>query len=250
MAAQRAATLALLTPRPGERILDIGTGPGQLLEGIAAAVGPGLAHGIDPSPSMVAMARDRCGADAVTLGGLDGPGYLPDGPFDAVVSTQVLEYVPDVPAALTEIHRVLAPGGRVLILDTDWDSLVWAVSDRARHRRVTDAWEAHLADPHLPRTLRTRLRAAGFVDVRVTVIPLLDAVRDPNTYSAGLLDMITRFVAGRDGLTRADAEAWCADVGEREDYFFSLNRYVFRAARPRGRRGVGGSSGAVSGSPS
>jgi hypothetical protein len=132
----------------------------------------------------------------------------------------------------------------VLLLDTDWGSLVWNVTDRARHRRVLEAWEAHLAEPRLPRTLRTSLRAAGFVDVRVDVIPLLNAVRDPDTYSAGMIDMIARFVAGRDGLSRTDAQAWRDDVWEREDYFFSLNRYVFRGARPRGRSGVDGSSGA------
>lgn len=59
---QRARTLALLAVRPGERVLDVGAGPGQLLEAIAGTAGPdGVAHGIDPNPSMVQMARRRCG---------------------------------------------------------------------------------------------------------------------------------------------------------------------------------------------
>lgn len=231
---QRARTLSLLDVRAGERVLDIGSGPGQLLEAIAGATGPGgVAHGIDPSPSMVEMARRRCGARArIDECGVDGPGSLPDGPFDAVVCTQVMEYVADVPAALREIARVLRPGGRVLLLDTDWDSVVWHVSDRDRHRRVLRAWEAHLADPRLPCTLGPRLRAAGFTDVTVDLVPLLNAGFDADTYSAGMLEMITDFVGGRDGLTEADARAWRADVRERDDYFFSLNRYCFRAVRP------------------
>ncbi len=231
---QRRRTLELLDVRPGERVLDVGTGPGQLLSSLADAVGPdGLARGVDPSASMVEMARERAGGRAlVEEGGVDGPGSLPDGPFDAIVCTQVLEYVADVPAALAEFARVLRPGGRVLVLDTDWDSAVWHVGDRERHRRVMDAWDAHLADPRLPCTLGPRLRDAGFADVRVDVVTLLNPVWDEDTYSAGMLEMITRFVPGHDGVTEDEARAWLTDVTDRDDYFFSLNRYCFRAARP------------------
>src|SRR3981081_2280046 len=48
---------------------------------------------------------------------------FPDGSFDAAVSTQVYEYVADMPRALAELRRVLRPGGRAVVLDTDWDSL-------------------------------------------------------------------------------------------------------------------------------
>ena len=60
---------------------------------------------------------------------------------------------------------MLRPGGRVLILDTDWDSLVWHAHDRARMRRILAAWNERFADPYLPRTLARRLRDAG-VEVR------------------------------------------------------------------------------------
>ncbi|TCK25248.1 methyltransferase domain-containing protein [Pseudonocardia endophytica] len=231
---QRRRTLELLDVRPGERVLDVGTGPGQLLASLAAAVGPtGAAAGLDPSPAMAAMARERCGDLAtVSDGGVDGAGSLPDGPFDALVCTQVMEYVPDVPAALREFARVLRPGGRVLVLDTDWDSAVWHVDDRDRHRRVMDAWDDHLAHPRLPSTLGPLLRGAGFDDVRVDVIPLLNPVWDTDTFSAGMSRMIARYVPGHQGVTDDEARAWLADVTDRDDYFFSLNRYCFRAALP------------------
>lgn len=231
---QRRRTLELLDVRPGERVLDVGTGPGQLLSSLADAVGPGgLASGTDPSPAMAAMARERCGERATVYdGGVDGPGSLPDGPFDAVVCTQVMEYVADVGAALREFVRVVRPGGRVLVLDTDWDSAVWHVTDRDRHRRVMDAWDDHLAHPRLPCTLGPRLAEAGFDDVRVDVIPLVNPAWDRDTFSAGMVRMIAAYVPGHRGVTEDEARGWLADVTEREDYFFSLNRYCFRATRP------------------
>ncbi len=76
-------------------------------------------------------------AEATTLPVLDGT-------FDAAVSVQVLEYVPDVAAALAEIHRVLRPGGRIVIWDVDWATVSWHTADHARMRRMLDAWDHHL----------------------------------------------------------------------------------------------------------
>ena len=105
--------LALL---PGEHVLDLGVGPGFLAAEMAAEVGAsGRVCGIDVSDDMLAIAAARdTGRDAATLelarGSAEEIPYE-DGSFDVVVTTQVLEYVPDVPRALAEIHRVLKPGG-------------------------------------------------------------------------------------------------------------------------------------------
>lgn len=235
--AQRAEVLALLAPQPGERVLDVGSGPGYLLAAVADAVGPaGAACGVDPSAAMNALAAGRTAGrpqarvdpgDAFAL-------PHPDAAFDAVVSTQVLEYVPDIPAALAEIRRVLAPGGRVLLLDTDWDSAVWHVADRARHARVMAAWDEHLAQPRLPCLIGGHLRRAGFTVTGHRVVPLLNTALHDDTFSAGIMAMIARFVTGRHGLTAADARGWVEDLHARAaegDYFFSLNRFVVLARR-------------------
>jgi arsenite methyltransferase len=98
---------------------------------------------------------------------------------------------------------------------------------------VLTVWDQHLIDPYLPRTLGAALRTAGFTGTSVRVLPLLNVGFHPDTFSAGLMKFITGFVAGRDGLTAADVEAWADDLRALgPDYFFSLNRYVFSATRP------------------
>lgn len=228
---QRAEVLGLLAPRPGERILDVGSGPGFLLESLAAAVGPeGVVHGIDPSPAMNALATRRVGAlPAVTIaqGSAESLPY-PDDELDAVVSTQVYEYVADIPQAFAELRRVVRPDGRVLLLDTDWDSVVWHVADRARHARVMAAWEEHLVHPHLPATWARHLQAAGFRITLQAAIPILNPRLDEDTYSALIARTIAGYVADRQGLSSEDGRAWLADV-RGGDYFFSMNRFCVSA---------------------
>jgi SAM-dependent methyltransferase len=155
-----------------------------------------------------------------------------DGAFDVAVCTQVYEYVDDMPAALAEARRVLVPGGRLLILDTDWDSIVWRSSDDARMERVMRAWDEHLAHRDLPRLLPELLADAGFTLRTCSVVSILNVGYERETYSAGMLELVAAFVAGRQGLTAEDAEAWAEDLVAMGDrYFFSLSRYLFLATR-------------------
>jgi len=234
---QRRTMLAVLDLPTGARVLDIGSGPGFLAVEMAAAVGSGGAvHGIDPSENMLAIARTReaaPGAAPVEFGVGDALALpFDEASFDVAVATQVYEYVADMPAALSEVRRVLRPGGRLAVLDTDWDSIVWRSSDDERMRRVLAAWDEHLADPHLPRRLSGLLRDAGFRIIERATIPLLNAGWDPDKFSRYLIGFIGAFTPGRQGLTEAEVGAWAADLqGLGEDAFFSLNRYLFVAER-------------------
>lgn len=235
--AQREKVLALLAPRPGEQALDIGCGPGLTTETLARAVGTqGSVLGIDIAPPMLAIARHRCASLPQVAFERADVTRLPcdDGRFDVALASQVYEYVEQIDAALAELARVIRPGGRAVLVDTDWESAVWASHDDARMRRVLEAWNEHIPHPQLPRSLRRRMEQAGFERVRVEVVPLLNIGYDPQTYSVGMMRLIGDFAAGRNGLTAADIDAWRADaraVGDEGGYFFSLNRYVFIGER-------------------
>ncbi|MFI5898206.1 methyltransferase domain-containing protein [Actinoplanes sp. NPDC051513] len=236
---QRREVVRLLALAAGEAVLDIGSGPGLLATDLARAVGStGRVCGIDVSDSMLALARGRAvlaGSAPVEYrhGGVDAVPY-PDGSFDAAVSTQVLEYVADIRAALAEALRVLRPGGRMLVLDTDWSSIVWHSTDPERMRRILLTWEQHLADPFLPRTLGRQLRRAGFDVAPPQVLTLLNVGYEAATYSGQLIPIVARFVTGRDGWTAADVDGWVEDLQTLgPDSFFSLNRYVFCATKPQ-----------------
>jgi arsenite methyltransferase len=231
---QRRAVIEALRLRPGERVLDIGSGPGMLACEMASAIAPrGSVHGVDISPSMLALARGRPpppGAPSPEYAEADALEMpFADASFDAVASTQVYEYVADMPAALAEARRVLRPGGRLLVLDTDWDSIVWHSRDPERMRRVLAAWEAHLVHPDLPRRLTGLLEDAGFVVRERSVVTILNAGYDTETFSAGQIDVIGTYVAGH-GVTREEADAWALDLTTLgRDYLFSLCRYLFLA---------------------
>src|SRR5262249_5234990 len=154
---------------------------------------------------------------------------FPGGVFDFVVAVQVYLYVAEIEQALAEAARVLRPGGRLVVVDTDWDSCVWLTADRARHRRVMEAHARRFVNAHLP----ALLRGSGLAPAEVAAIPVLNLCYDADSFSGGIIGS-TRDAAIKHGMLREEAEAWEADLRSRTsdgDYFFSVNRYLFLATK-------------------
>jgi arsenite methyltransferase len=235
---QRRRTLEALDARAGERILDVGSGPAFLTADIARIVGPGgRVCAVDASEPMLEVGRRRCASlpmaefqhgDARKL-------PYPDASFDAVVAVQVYLFVPELDAALAELRRVLRPGGRAIVMDTDWGSTVWNSRDPARMARVLEIWKHRYSNAHIGRVLPGALRRAGLVIEDAKAVPIVELAATEEDYSGGQLKEIAKYVAGRHGMTTAEAQAWKDELLALEasgEYFFSLNRYLFVARRP------------------
>lgn len=233
---RRELVKAALDPRPGNSILDLGCGPGFYVSEIAPHVGSsGRVTGVDPSESMLALAGKRNEAnDNVELRrGHANAIPADDGSFDAALSVQVLEYVEDISGAVAELHRVLRPGGRLVVWDVDWTTLSWRSSDDDRMARMLEAWNGHLHDPALPRTLATVMRSAGFRDVETTGHVFVNTDAGPETYSGNLIDVVSDYVEG--SVDADDLAAWSSDLralSDAGDYFFSITQFRFTATKP------------------
>jgi ubiquinone/menaquinone biosynthesis C-methylase UbiE len=229
---RRALVHEALGALPGDRVLDAGCGPGFYVAETLERVGlEGSVVGVDASAPMLALAAKRCeGHDNVGFEEGDVTALpVADADFDHALSVQVLEYVADIPAALAELFRVLRPGGRVLIWDVDWATVSWHSKDPARMERFLRAWDEHLTDPSLPRTLSARMRAAGFEDVDMQGHPFVTDDLSKETYAGSLVPLMADFV-GTD-----EAQGWAAEqrqLAEDGEAYFACIQFCFTGTRP------------------
>ena len=233
---QRCITLEALALADGERVLDVGVGTGHMAFDMAQATsGHNKIVGVDISEDMLNTCRDRC-ADLPNVSFEMADLYdLPfdEESFDVVLSVQVFEYLEDVQKALLELHRVLKPGGRLVLRDADWGTLIWKSANPARMAHMLNIWDQHLADPFLPRTLAAQLNNSGFVDCAVRAFVTVETNYDVNQTS----HYIARFVAPyaiSQGADEREVADWLADLDAQAAagrYFYSLNSYIFSATK-------------------
>jgi ubiquinone/menaquinone biosynthesis C-methylase UbiE len=234
---QRLRTLAALALVGGETVLDVGCGTGLLLEQEARAVGSeGRAEGIDFSDAMLEYSRQRC-ADLGQVGLQQGNAdTLPfeEAAFDALSCTQVLLYVEKMDQALNEYYRVLKPGGRIAIIETDWSGAVLNSLDQAITSKVFDAWSQAAPNPSLPRRLRPMLEQTGFSAVRVEAIPVLNASYSEHSFSANMLQNYADTAREQNLISASESETWLEGIESlirQNKYFFCVNRFLFTAIK-------------------
>ena len=229
MMRQRSEHMRVVSPKSGEKILELGSGNGIFARELADRVGSGgKVIGLDPSEAILEMARHICPqVDFIQGDAQDLP--FDDQSFDAVAGAQVFCFLTDVDRALAETYRVLKPGGRVVILDTDWDTLVWRNRHPELMARVMGAYKAVYADAYLPRTLPHRLSQAGFSDVKVESFVVLNRGLGEETYARQTMGFATSIMEGAPEFSKEEQARWLEDQEQLErdgGVFFSLNRYI------------------------
>jgi ubiquinone/menaquinone biosynthesis C-methylase UbiE len=238
---RRELALAALDVQPADAVVDIGCGPGFYVAALAEQAASVV--GIDPSASMLAVAARKAERrkNVTLVEGEAIPLPLEDASMDRALSVQVFEYIADVPAALAEVHRILRPGGRLVLWDIDWTTLSWHADDAERMDRMIKGWDRHLVHPALPRTLAAALRAAGFADVRCDAHVFCTTAMDPESFGGNLPKILGGYLRGLDDIAQDDIAAWEAelrDLDARGAYYFALTQCCFSAMRPAQRAEV------------
>jgi ubiquinone/menaquinone biosynthesis C-methylase UbiE len=140
---QLRAAFARANVRPGDRVLDLGCGDGALTGVLADVAGPragapggsaaaGSVVGVDVAEAALRRARARHPALTFALAPIDGALPFDDGSFDVVWASEVIEHVADTARWLSEVRRVLVPGGRLLLTTPSHGRLRLAVGGAER----------------------------------------------------------------------------------------------------------------------
>lgn len=226
--ALRARSYELLGLAAGSRVVDVGCGTGLAVAEMAA--GGARPIGLDVDARMVEVARSRRPdldfrqADACALPFGDGElaGYRADKVYHALA---------DPARAVAEARRVLAPGGRIVLVGQDWDTFVIDSGDPALTRVLVQARADAVPSPHAARRHRNLLLDAGFADV-------VAEVRTGIFTDERLLPMVTGVAEGAyaaGAVTRRQADEWIAEQAERARrgrLFLAVPMFLASARRP------------------
>jgi SAM-dependent methyltransferase len=199
----------LLDLRPGLRVVDVGCGPGTDLGAMAEAVEPGCVLGVDRDAAMRGRAKER----GLVVGGDVHALPLADSSVDPARTDRVLQHVADPGRAVAELCRAVRPGGRVVMAEPDYETLIIDHPDlelpRAYRRFIV---ERLVRNACVGRQLARHLEAVGFT-ATVEVWPAV--FRDPRDADAVLgIGRTTERAVDAGYLTAAQGRAftdWLSD---------------------------------------
>ena len=226
-----------LSPKPGEVIVDAGCGYGLRALSVASRVAPsGRVLGVEMNEERAEKAIERIAARgmqaiaSVQCGDIRSL-PLPHDSVDAWFCRETLEYLEDPMLALSEAIRVVRPGGRVVAMEADWDTLAHNATDKAAERKFvmvhTDYGGGPSVDGRTGRKLLSLFREAGLADVRLEVHANWSDKYSPD--EDYVCWPVREGHARRGCITQEELDAWYADMSaqaQRGRYFHCFNYFI------------------------
>ena len=211
--------------KPGLRVLDFGCGAGGISVGLAKAVAPGETHGVDMERSQIGLAR-AAAKDSGCDNAIFHVGDVTSLPFeesffDVAHCHNVLLHVPDTSAVLSEVKRVLKPGGLLACRELVFGSSVCHPGSEHMKRlweMYVDVLRADDGHPEIGMDLKNRLLTAGFTNIRPSMsfstfsepeeIAAFHDLVTKGFLSQAITDAAIKYSAWTERMSQEAREAW------------------------------------------
>jgi SAM-dependent methyltransferase len=226
--AARERYLSLLDLCPGQAVLDVGAGTGCVAIEMARRVGPGgRVVALDPSATLVAYGREaatRSGVGDILEWRIGRAEVLPlaDGAFDRAFCRWVLLHVDAAEAVVREMRRVTRPGGRIMCVEADWETVTVYPGERILTRRILNFSSDRHIEGWSGRRLAPLLRECGIANVSVQAIVTVDDASEGLEWVRFLHER-AEMAASAGAISKAESVAWREAI----DRAVALRRYFF-----------------------
>jgi ubiquinone/menaquinone biosynthesis C-methylase UbiE len=232
VATAKEMSVALMNIRPGDEVLDLGCGTGDISIRLGRVVGGnGRVVGVDYSESMVEVAQQRLNAESRAVSFEQGDIHelrFGDDEFDACRAERVFMHLENPTQALREMVRVTRPGGRLVVTDPDIESLAIDLSSSEFLQKISSILPTYVRHSRMGRSLRRRFAEAHLQQVKVDVVPMVFHDYETANTIAALDQLYERLVESKlataDEVTAIKAEL--VDSDDRGTFAMYGNLYV------------------------